>query len=121
MDIPWRNWGVGMDSHVMKHLMDGCPHCGFGDRDDAPVGRDWWYFQTVGFSNSEGVFSRRGNGRGAIAIECPVCFEVSWRHSLYCSMSEFAERLERGEIELRVPGAHEAFMAVYEQAKKGVV
>jgi len=123
MDIPWCNWGVGMDSQAMRHLMeDGCPYCSYGHLDrSTKFENEWWNNYIVGFSNSEDIFRVHGEDQGAIAVECPNCFHVSWRHVLPRTMSDFAFFVEKGVYKFLVPGAHEAFMAAYEQAKKEVV
>lgn len=124
MSEKWRNWGITMDSQTMRHMIESeeCPYCEFSMGFRAQPGIGGFQDYVVGHSDTEYVFSHRITGeieeRGAEAIECPNCFQVSWRHTVYREMSSFASAIEAGEIVLRVPGARDDFMFVYKQMKE---
>lgn len=117
--MSWHNWGVSMEPLSMRHMLgEECPHCDYGRFvESAGVSGQWYMYYVVGFSKSEDVFTRDGDRDGAIAIECPRCFKIFWRH-IICDMSLFFEDLEMGLFKLLVPGAHDAFMAAYNRALK---
>jgi hypothetical protein len=91
-----------------------CPYCGHREKDFLNF--------IVGFSNSEDILTKSTWGEnilwGAEALECPVCFENSWRHTKYRNPDTFSCLVGEGKIVLRVPGADEAFHTMLEMHKQ---
>lgn len=96
---------------------EDCPYCGHREKDFTEY--------IVGFSNTEDAFVQTMFGEnilwGAEALECPKCFEVSWRHNRYRELDGFIFAVEGGRVALKVPGVSETFWEMVNEQKRKTV
>lgn len=112
----WDSWGKQPnDSMAHRYDKDKCHHCNFS-------GEYGLYHYAVGFSNKPEYRKPEYRGtefveylaEGALVIECPQCFELSWAHIGRSSFVVEDEVIDDPAF-LRVPGATEAFLKMLER------
>ena len=108
--IPWQDWGQ-IAHEDMQHRVDPsqCPHCNFKE---VP-----WGPRIVGFSNRKEEYRRSSwagyPSEGAVTIECPKCFGLSWFHDT----TGFCEDNDQKLRDLAVPTAKEACERMIERVR----